>query len=135
MEARRTGDPSSFSGERIVESFGRPQIYNRFLSDGDLRPEFAAQHRGSARFVLTQVTAGTPGTFTVDSRGQFPDYHGGHGFLRGECLTWFTEEALNRGVGWFFVQTYRHGSRVVGRYNVIRITSALRGVEVRKERL
>jgi hypothetical protein len=33
------------------------------------------------------------------------------------------------------VQTYRHGSRVVGRYNVIRITSALRGVEVRKERL
>jgi hypothetical protein len=135
MEAQGDGEPSSFAGQRIVESFGPPQIYSRLLLDRDLRPELAVEHRGSARFVLGQITAGTPGSFTIDRAGHFIDYHGGHGLRSGEYLNWFTPEALSRGVGWYIVQTYRHGSRIVGRYNVIRIISSRSGVEVRKERL
>ena len=135
MEAQGNGEPSSFAGQRIAEAFGRPQIYGRYMLDRDLRPELVAEHRGSANFVLGQITAGTPGTFTLDRSGHFPDYHGGHGLRSGEYLNWFTPEALERGIGWYFVQTYRHGTRIVGRFNVIRIISARSGVEVRKERL
>ena len=135
MEAQGDGEPRTFAGQRIVESFGPPQIYSRMLTDGDLRPELVAEHRGSAKFVLGQITAGIPGPFTIDRDGHFPDYHGGHGLRDGEYLNWFTPEALTRGIGWYIVQTYRHGTRIVGRYNVIRIISSRNGVEVRKERL
>jgi hypothetical protein len=135
MEAQGDGEPSGFAGQRIVEAFSRPQIYNRMLQDRDLKPDMVAQHRGSATYVLGRITAGTPGSFTVDRSGRFLDYHGGHGFRSGDCITWFTEAALERGIGWYIQQTYRHGSRIVGRYNVIRIISARSGVEVRKERL
>jgi hypothetical protein len=105
------------------------------LTDRDLRSDLAAEHRGSARFVLGQITAGNPGSFTIDRDGRFLDYHGGHGLRNGEYLNWFTPEALTRGIGWYIVQTYRHSTRIVGRYNVIRIISSRNGVEVRKERL
>jgi hypothetical protein len=134
MEARGDGEPASFAGERIVESFGQPQIHGRLLLDGDLRPELVGRHRGRASFVLGQITAGTAGTFTVGRNGRFEDYHGGHGLRSGAYIDWFTPEALARGVGWYMVQTYRHGTRVVGRFKVVRIFSE-RGVEVLKQRL
>lgn len=134
MEARGDGDPSSFAGERIVESFGRPQLLRRYLMDSDLRPELVNEHRGRANSVLRQLDCGRPGTFTVDRHGRFNDYHGGHGLRRGSYINWFTPEALSRGVGWYFVQTYRHNKQIVGKYKVIRIFSE-RGIEIRKERM
>ena len=135
MEATGDGEPSSFSGQTIIESFGRPQIYNRMLLDSDLRPEFESQHHGSARNVLGQITAGSPGHFTVGRNGRFPDYHGGHGLRSGDYIRWFTDEALARGIGWYFEQTYRHGPRIVGRFRVVRIINARTGIDVRKEQM
>lgn len=134
MEARGDGDPASFAGERIVESFGPPQIHRGYLQDGDLKPELVSQHHGRARFVIRQIVTGRPGTFTVGRNGRFLDYHGGHGLRRGTYIDWFTPEALRRGVGWYFVQTYRHNRQVVGRFKVVRIFSE-RGIEVRKRRV
>lgn len=127
-----TTDPTSFAGERIVESFGRPQILRRWLLDSDLRPELANEHHGRASYVLKQIRTGRPGTFTVARNGRFLDYHGGHGLRRGSYINWFTPEALRRGIGWYFVQTYRHGRQIVGRYKVIRIFGE-RGIVITKE--
>jgi hypothetical protein len=132
MAAQGEGTPASFAQQQIVESFGPPRIYARYLNDSDLRPELASEHRGHARYVLERLTTGRAGTFTVDRAGQFEDYHGSHGFRNPSDLNWFTPEALRRGIGWYFEQTYRHDGRIVGRFNVIRIISSGDGVEVRK---
>ena len=39
MEAQGDGEPRTFAGQRIVKSFGPPQIYSRMLTDRDLRPD------------------------------------------------------------------------------------------------
>jgi hypothetical protein len=135
MQAQGDGEPASLSGQEVVESFGMPRIYGQMLLDRDLRPELVSAHRGHARYVLEVITAGRAGTFRVDPSGRFEDFHGGHGFRSGSYLNWFTPQALARGIGWYFEQTYRCNSRVVGRFQVIRIISSGSGVEVRKVRL
>ena len=134
MQVKGDGEPASFQGERVQEVFGRPTIHRGFLQDSDLRPEFERDHGGRARNVLRQITAGRAGRFEIDRNGQFLDYHGGHGFRNGNCLDWFTPDALRRGIGWYFIQTYRHGGRAISRYKVTRIISG-RGIEVLKSKV
>ena len=85
--------------------------------------------------MLERLTPGRAGTFTVDAQGHFEDFHGGHGFRNPADLDWFTPAALRRGVGWYFEQTYRHGSDVVGRFRVIRVIRERDGLLVHKEPL
>ncbi|MBX3606382.1 MAG: hypothetical protein KF788_13970 [Piscinibacter sp.] len=134
MEVGGDRDPSSYAGTEIVESFGNPRIYGRMMQNSDLRPEYQSEHQGNVRRALETITPGRAGTFTVDGRGRFLDYHGGHGFTRLHVLEWFTEAALRRGIGWYFEQRYRCNGRQIGRYRVIRICTPA-GVEVRKQAL
>jgi hypothetical protein len=134
MEVVGDEPAASHAGEEIVESFGRPRIYARMMQDSDLDPALRSEHHGNVRRALEAVTAGRAGRFAVDTNGRFLDYHGGHGFTRLRVLEWFTPEALRRGIGWYFEQRYRHGSRTLARYRVIRICRPS-GVEVRKERM
>ncbi len=57
--------------------------------------------------MLERLTAGRAGTFTVGALGHFDDFHGGHGFRNPDDLNWFTPVALQRGIGWYFEQSYR----------------------------
>lgn len=130
----RDEDLSQYAGERIVEQFGSPEAHRGYFEDADLNPEFRRQHHGSARYVAQHMQLGRPGTFTVDRRGRFLDFHGGTG-LRGENdIEWFTPEALHRGIGWYFVQTYKHNGRAIARFKIIRIITTRGGgrIEVRK---
>jgi hypothetical protein len=137
MEVRGTASetPASFSGQSVRESFGVPRIYENMLRDGDLRPELASEHRGSARYVLERISPGTAGQFTVDANGQFLDYHGGHGLRSGRMLEWFTSRALQRGIGWYFEQRYACNGVRFASFRVIRVVRASGGLHVRKERM
>ena len=92
---------------------------------------------GEGAFAVVEVKfidLGRPGVFRVGPDGRFEDNHGGHGFVPGDCIRWFTEAALRRGIGWHFIQTYRHAgsNKVVGRFKVHRTISLSGAIEVRK---
>ncbi len=115
-------DATQLAGSRVVESFGRPRIYRNRLRDSDLDPQFETAHRGSASYVCSRMETGRAGRFKVEENATFFDFHGGNG-LSGQrnLVFWFTDEALRRGIGWTFIQTYRLNGQVVGRFHVSRI--------------
>jgi hypothetical protein len=123
-------NPGQFAGERISERFSRPEAHRGYLMDSDLVPQYQNQHRGSARYVARKMVLGHAGVFTVEQDGFFRDYHGGTGLQRGSDLQWFTPQALARGIGWYFVQTYFYNNRAVGRFKIIRIFSTQGGGRV-----
>lgn len=135
MKAGGDEESGTYAGQQIRESFGTPRAYFRYWHDSDLRPELVSEHRGRVRYVLERLTPGRPGVFTVGPFGHFDDFHGGHGFRYPSDLNWFTPEALRRGIGWFFEQTYHHGSDVLARFRVARIISSRDGVRVQKVRI
>lgn len=135
MEAQLEGsEPSACEGEQIVESFGPPRPNPGRFDEGDLHPGYRVQHLGNVRHVLKFLDLGRPGVFRVGPDGRFDDQHGGHGFVPGDCIRWFTEAALRRGIEWHFIQTYRHAgsNKVVGRFKVHRNISLSGAIEVRK---
>ena len=123
------GEPArELAGRYVTERFGRKRIWRGMLLDRALRTSpqsIVDSHGGSAQSVLRQLWWGTPGRFKVRPDATFVDYHGGNGLrVHNGGTAWFTDEALRRGIGWTFVQSYRSERVRIGMFHVTRIFRA-----------
>ena len=119
-----TGDyATDLAGETVVERFGPPRVFRGMLRVEDLNPEYHSSHRTDVGYVIARMGRfrDAPGRFRILPDGKFLDYHGGAG-VPSDCVnTWFTEDALRRGIGWTFIQRYYLGSQLLGSFWVSRV--------------
>ena len=111
---------SPFEGLQVEEHFGPIRMIPGLFSEDDLTDHPNAPRTEEA-FAATLDT-GDAGVFTVDCLGTFIDHHHGGG-LPIQYGGWLTPQALARGVGYEFDQTYTANGETIGSFVVQRLVS------------